>query len=146
MNPQDSLTRDAIIADLYNAGNGGLAQLPGAIKANQNVGLAQNAEQNLAQNFNQAGGAQGPIASILSRLGATFTGGEPAQYGGQAQADAQAIAQATGLPLPQIESSIPQLKENQTAAQASLGNIQALIQALTSGSGNAPGIVGAVQR
>lgn len=119
--------------------------LPGIIQQVQKVNEAQAAAEDLARNFNLAGGGQGLIPSLLNRLGSTFTGGEAASYGGQAAADAQAIAQATGVPVQQVESSIPQLRQNQSAAQASLGNIQSLIQALMQpGAGNSTGVMGAV--
>lgn len=143
MNPAADETRNAIIAALYNYGNGGAAQLGGAIKANQQVGAAQAAEQNLASNFNAAGGAQGPVGGILDRLGATLTGGEAGQYQKQAGADQEAIARALGVPAAQVAT--PSINENQSAAQASLGNIQALIQALTQGTGST-GLVDATQQ
>lgn len=146
MNQGTNPLQAQILAALAQYGNGGAGQLGGAIQAQQHVNEAQAAEQNLAQNFNQAGGAQGPLGGILSRLGATFTGGEAGQYAGQAQADAQTIAQATGVPLQEVEKSLPGLGENQSAAQASLGNLQSLIQALTQGNSPIGGIVGTTQR
>ena len=143
--PQNNILDQALYEAMQNPLNGGLSQMGALLPLVQKANAAQAAEQNLASNYNQAGGAQGPLGGILSRLGATFTGGEAGQYGGQAQADAQAIANATGVPLQQVESSLPSLGENQSAAQASLGNIQSLIQALT--QGNMPGgvVAGAQQ-
>lgn len=143
MNSGNSILDDQVLAALAQYGNGGASQLGGATQMLQKSNEAQAAEQNLASNFNQAGGAQGPIGGILSRLGSVFTGGEAGQYGGQAQADAEAIAQATGVPVQQIEKSIPSLGENQSAAQASLGNMQSLIQALTQGTQGSGIVAGA---
>lgn len=157
MNNQDSPLYQTLNQDLtmgkeaeidpYLAGNysTGISQLPSLIQAVQKVQQAQAAEQALTQNFNQAGGAQGPLGGILSRLGSTFTGGEAASYPAQAQAEAQAIAQATGMPAQEVAGALPGITQDQSAAQASLGNIQSLIQALTQPQGQQNGLVGAVQ-
>jgi hypothetical protein len=124
----------AIISALLNGNSGALNPL---YKDEATLNAAQAAEQNLANNFNLAGGAQGPLGGILSRLGSSLTGGEASRYGSQAQADQQAIANAeqlmTGSNVSPQSISVPQITENQSAAQASLGNIQSLIQALLAG-------------
>lgn len=145
MNPQNSILYQALNEAIQNPLNGGLSQVGSLLPMVQRANQAQAAEQSLANDFNTAGGAQGPLGGILSRLGATLTGGEAASYPAQAAADAQAIAQATGAPVQQIEAALPKTTQNQSAAQASLGNIQSLIQALMLGQGT-PGIVGAASR
>lgn len=139
MNPNEA----AVLAALAQYGNGGSAQLGGAIQNLQKVNEAQAAEQQLANNFNTAGGAQGPIGGILNRLGATFTGGEAGSYGAQAQQAAQVIGNAFGIAPEKIAT--PQLTQNKTAAQASLGNIQSLIQSLLNPAGQQTGVVAAAQ-
>jgi hypothetical protein len=145
MNPQNSVLSQALYEAMQNPLNGGLSQIGALLPAVQKVNQAQAAEQQLASEFNQAGGAQGPLGGILNRIGATLTGGEAASYPGQAQAAAEAISQATGIPVAQVESTLPSQTQNQSAAQASLGNIQSLIQALTMGQGT-PGVIGAATR
>jgi hypothetical protein len=146
MNPQNSLLYQALSEAMANPLNGGMGQMGTLLPMVQKVNQAQSAEQQLANNFNLAGGAQGPIGGILSRLGATFTGGESASYPAQAAAEAQAISQATGIPTQQVESSLPNQMQSQSAAQASLGNIDSLIKALTLGQGEPTGLVAAAQR
>lgn len=139
----NSVLDQALYEAMQNPLNGGLSQVGSLLPLVQKANAAQAAEQNLAQIYNQAGGAQGPLGGRLGILGSLFTGGEPASYNGQAEADRQAIAQALGEQPGQI--STPSLTQNQSAAQASLGNIQSLIQALTMPQGQTPGLVGAVQ-
>lgn len=145
MNPQNSVLYQALNEAIQNPLNGGLSQISTLLPMVQKANQAQAAEQQLANDFNLAGGAQGPVGGILNRVGATLTGGEAASYPAQAAAEAQAIAQATGIPVQQVESALPQQTQNQSAAQASLGNLKSLIQALTLGQ-QTPGIVGAAQR
>lgn len=142
---QDMTMGKQATIDPYLAGNysGAISQMPSIIQALQKVNEAQAAEQSLGQNFNQAGGAQGPIGGILSRLGATFTGGEAGSYGNQAQQASQVISNALGVPASDI--STPSITQNQTAAQASLGNIQSLIQALLNPTGSQQGATGTTQ-
>lgn len=130
MNQGNSVLDQALYEAMQNPLNGGLSQISTLLPMVQKANEAQQAEQALTGNFNQAGGAQGPLGGILSRLGSTFTGGEAASYPAQAAAEAQAIAQATGVPAAQVESSLPKITQNGTAAQASLGNINSLIQSL----------------
>lgn len=157
MTPQNSVLDQALQQDLtmarqaeadpYLAGNysTGINQIPSLIQAVQHVNQAQAAEQAMAQNYNLAGGAQGPLGGILSSLGARFTGGEAASYPAQVAAEAQAIAQATGMQPQQVEAALPKITQNRSAAQASLGNIQSLIQALQLGTPNT-GLVSAASQ
>ena len=132
----------AIESALLNGNSGALNSLLGG---QQKLNAATAAEKNLDQIYNQAGGAQGPLGGRLGILGSLFTGGESGSYNAQAQADAEAIAQATGQTPQAVQAELPKLTQDQSAAQASLGNIQSLIQALQ-GGGTAPsGLIGAVQ-
>lgn len=132
-----------ILSALYNPNSAIAGQLGTMVGEQQKVNAGQAAEQNLASIYNTAGGAQGPLGGRLGILGSLFTGGEAESYNAQAEADKQAIAQALGAQPSQIAT--PALTQDQSAAQASLGNIQSLIQALTQGGGST-GLVSAAGR
>ncbi len=96
----------------------------------QKAQTASAALSGLLPQFQAAGGAQGPIAGLLSRIGATFTGGEAAKYGGQAQQAAQAISNATGIPLGQIQSYMPQITQAPQTAQLDIQQLKNILSSL----------------
>lgn len=103
-------------------GNAATAQ--GTIqKANQAAALLPM----LQAEFNQAGGAQGPVAGTLSRLSGLVSGSPAGVYNKQAAQEAQAL-QAAGVPVSQ--SNLPQLTQNKQSAQDVLQNIQSLLTTL----------------
>lgn len=91
----------------------------------QSAQAAQQALQQYMQTLQAAGGAQGPLQGILTRLGSLFTGGPASQLGGQQQA-AQALMAKAGAPGIQL----PGLYANQAGAQAGLGQAQSVLGAL----------------
>jgi hypothetical protein len=146
MNPQNSLLDQALYEAIQNPLNGGMNQVGTLLPLVQKQNEANQAEQQLVADYNKAGGAQGPVGGILNTLGSTFTGGEAASLPAQESALAGTIANATGVPIQQVEQELPKINQNQTAAQASLNNIQGLIQALQLGGNTSQGLVSAVQQ
>lgn len=107
---------------------------PAAAAASQNIQKAQTAQAllpELAQQFNQAGGAQGPIAGTLTKLGSMFTGGPASQYGPAADSLAKQLSAATGINI--TPDMLPQITQNQTSAQDAMQRIQSLLTSLGAG-------------
>jgi hypothetical protein len=151
MNQGGSILDQALYQAMENPLNGGLSQVGTLLPMVQKANQAQAAEQALAHDFNQAGGGQGLVGGLLGRFGSSLTGGEAASYPAQAAADAAAISQATGVPVQQVEAELPKTTQDQSAAQASLGNINSLIQSLLlqqgqGSQGASPGLLGSVYR
>lgn len=91
---------------------------------------AQTAESLLPQleaEFNQAGGGQGLIGGVLSRLSGILPGSTASIYNKQAGQEAQAL-QAAGVPA--SEANLPSLTQNGQSAQDVLENVQSLLSAL----------------
>jgi hypothetical protein len=88
---------------------------------------AQSQLESLIKLYNEAGGAQGPIGGLLSRLGATFTGGAAASYQPQADQLAKQISQLTGT-----QVNAPSLMQDQGTANGVLAQLE---QALKSYGG-----------
>lgn len=86
----------------------------------------------LVSEFNQAGGAQGPIGGLLSKLSAAFTGGPASQYNAQAAQAAQALSAATGIPVSQLMT--PQITQNQQSAQDTINQLSQLLSQYGGGS------------
>ena len=90
------------------------------------VQTAANALQGLEGKFQAAGGGQGPLMGTLSQIGGKVSGNEAGQYAGQAQ-NVGTELQAAGVPQAEINNFLPQLTENNSAANA---GIQQLINYL----------------
>jgi len=88
---------------------------------------AQSQLDELIKLYNAAGGAQGPIGGLLSKLGASFTGGAAASYQPQADQIAKQISQLTGTNI-----NAPSLMQDQGTANSVLQQLQ---QALSSYGG-----------
>lgn len=136
------------LTDPYLASNFSpeISQLSSLLPMAQKVAAAQASAQQLASLFNQAGGAQGPVGGLLSRLGQTLTGGPASFFGSnlgtQENQAAQGIAGVTGQSPGQIMT--PQVTQNQPTAQAALQNIYSLIGALGGGPANNNSVLGSL--
>lgn len=144
-NMQDSLLNQLMQAEAASAilqpNVGGASSANSLFPLAQKMGVANNALQGVTNEFNLAGGAQGPLGGLLSRLGATFTGAPAAQLPAQEAAAAQAIGSALGISPAQVESALPKITQNKTAAQAAVNNVQNLISALGLGGLQQPASV-----
>jgi hypothetical protein len=130
---QNDLTASQdVLAHPYmpSSGSGALVgQMNTILPLAQKVAAAEQAVQNLPGYYNAAGGAQGPIGALLSRIQGAITGGPAASYGAQSAAAAQALSNAIGIPSQEAQAAMPQISQNQTAGQLALSNVQKLIQA-----------------
>jgi hypothetical protein len=116
-----------------------LNQYSGAANnAEKNIQAAQTASStlpNLMNEFNQAGGGQGLVGGVLSRLSGLLPGTPASNYAAQANEEAQALSRATGVPITAAE--LPQLTQNNQTASDTIARLQSLLQTLganTSGS------------
>lgn len=94
----------------------------------QKAAEAQAALQGLQGTFQQAGGGQGLIGGLLSRLGGALTGGPASVYGAQA-GQLQHQLGALGVPI----SAVPQLTNTPQAAAQGFGTLQQIINAMGGG-------------
>jgi hypothetical protein len=94
----------------------------------QKMQAAQSALQGLEQSYSQAGGGQGLLGGLLSKLGGLVTGGPANAYGSQA-AQAESQLKALGIPT----GYIPQLTDTAPVGQQSFGNLQNIINSLGGG-------------
>jgi hypothetical protein len=95
------------------------------------VQKAQTAEAQLpalAQSFQAAGGAQGPLGGLLAKIGSAFGGGETAKYTAQ-QKEVMSLLQSLGI----SPANVPSITESPQAAQAGLSQIQGGLSGVLAG-------------
>lgn len=96
----------------------------------QQATSANTALQGAQSAFGEAGGGQGLLGGIMSKLGGAVTGGPASTYDSQR---AQLISQLTALGIP--TSSVPQLTNTPEAANSQWQTLQNLINAQGAGTG-----------
>src|SRR5208282_3367979 len=99
-----------------------LQQLGTLLPLAQKYQAAQAALQQAGQYYNLAGGAQGTIPGLLTRIGSLFSGSAANSYQKQAQ-QATAALQALGIQSP----ALPSIYQNQPAAQQTMTGIQNML-------------------
>lgn len=134
MNLQGSPVMQALNESLQTPLLGGLSQLSALLPIAQKMMAAEQAVNQLPGYLNAAGGAQGPIGGLETRLGSMFTGGPAASYGAQAQQAQSAVANAMGMPASSVAT--PSIMQNQPAAQQTINNMQQLLSAFGLNSNN----------
>jgi hypothetical protein len=125
----------AIQQSLDMPGLGGLQNLASLVPAAQKVAGAESAYQNYLNELNLAGGAQGPLGGILSRLGETITGGPASLFGsnlGASQGALQSAETNAGLTPGMVPSIMQSQPTAQAASNGAVNNIQSLLGALES--------------
>lgn len=101
----------------------------------QKAAAADAALKGLEGTFQQAGGGQGLIGGLLSKLGGAVTGG-PTQLYGQQSADLEKQLTGLGIPI----SSLPQVTNSAPAAQSGFSTLQAIINMLGGGQSVLSGV------
>jgi hypothetical protein len=127
------MTAQAQAAHPYMPGSGSvLPTLQALIGAGTAAQGAQAQSQNLANTFNAAGGAQGPVMGLLSQLGQTFTGGPASllnnQVAQQGASTNQALQAAGSAPAP-----LPSITQSPEAANQAIAGIRNLLSTLGGG-------------
>ena len=120
------------MTDPYLMGQYGTQAAQEGVQA-QKARTAEAALPQFVSEFNAAGGGQGRIGALLSRIGSYFGGGPASNIGGQTQQVAQQLSTATGVPVGTIEQYMPQIGQSPQVAQM---NLQQLQNILTSLGGN----------
>jgi len=82
----------------------------------------------LAQSFQAAGGAQGPLGGLLAKIGSAFGGGETSKYTAQ-QKELMSLLQSLGI----STANVPSITESPQAAQAGLSQIQGGLSGVLAG-------------
>jgi hypothetical protein len=92
--------------------------------------LAVPAITNAEQGFNQAGGAQGPMAGELSKLSGLIPGTAAHTYNAQQSSAAAALAQLLGISPEAAMNLLPQLTQSQGTAAPQMGGLQSIVGSL----------------
>lgn len=111
------------------------AQFAPIVEALMKGPIQQSASANTAlgsaqQAFESAGGGQGLVGGLLSKLSGAVTGGPAKTYGAQRD---QLIAQLTALGIP--TSAVPELTNNDESAALQWQTLQSLVNAQGAGTG-----------
>ncbi len=96
----------------------------------QKARTAEAAIPELTKEFNAAGGGQGRLGALLSRIGSFVGGGAASNYGSQANQFAQQVSQATGVPVGTVDQYVPQISQSPQVAQMNLQQLQNLLNSL----------------
>lgn len=100
------------------------------IQPYQQVGAAGAALNGAQNQFQAAGGAQGPVQGILGKLGALLTGGPAASLDQTQAGAAQAIAKALGVDPSVIQQLLPSITQNQLGAGSQTQALSGILSSL----------------